>query len=195
MIYSLNGFLVDISPAQCVIDCGGVGYVSNISLKTYQDVKKQDPKQIFLYTTMVVREDAQLLYGFSSKKERELFGLLVSVNGVGPSSAMMILSTLEQDLILKSIGSDDAATIQTVKGIGAKTAQRIIIDLKDKINIDEHILSVETIGKNSFKKDALTALEVLGTSKNNAEKVIDKLLSTQDFQTVQELVKAALKSI
>lgn len=194
MIAHLNGQLVEAYPTHLIIECGGVGYRVNISLNAYSKIGKTDNLKIF--THLVVREDAQILYGFYSKQERELFLRLISVNGVGPSSAMMMLSSLESEEIVAAIESADARKLQTIKGIGAKTAQRIIIDLKDKLEGDElNFDSFNTNSKNKSKFEALSALEVLGIPTKTAEKVMDVILKEFPEAQTDVLVKETLKRL
>jgi len=193
MITQLRGKLVEIYPTSAVIDCNGVGYWVNISLNTYSALEHEELVTIF--THLIVREDAHILYGFSSKSEREIFLKLISVNGVGPASGMMMISTLSTQEIATAITNDDARLLQSVKGIGAKTAQRIIIDLKDKLD-PSIILNVNSgVDKNKSKNEALSALEVLGIPKKSAEKVMDKILSDKPDADVEFLVKETLKKI
>ncbi|MDD3458633.1 MAG: Holliday junction branch migration protein RuvA [Weeksellaceae bacterium] len=194
MIAHLNGRLAEAYPTYLIIECGGVGYQVNISLNTYAKIDKAE--QIKIFTHLVVREDAQILYGFSTKQERELFLKLISVNGVGPSSAMMMLSSLEPEEIIVAIEEANAKKLQTVKGIGAKTAQRIIIDLKDKLEGDElNFGSFNTNSKNKSKFEALSALEVLGIPNRAAEKVMDVILKEHPDAEANVLVKETLKRL
>jgi len=193
MITQLRGKLIEIYPTNAVIDCNGVGYWVNISLNTYSSLEHEEAVTIF--THFVVREDAQILYGFATKLEREIFQKLISVNGVGPASGMMIISTLSSKEIASAIASDDAKLLQSVKGIGAKTAQRIIIDLKDKLD-QSLILDVNTVSsKNKSKNEALSALEVLGIPKKTADKIMDIILKENPEADVEFLVKETLKKI
>lgn len=193
MITQLRGKLVEIYPTSAVIDCNGVGYWVNISLNTYSALEHEELVTIF--THLIVREDAHLLYGFATKSEREIFLKLISVNGVGPASGMMMISTLSTQEIATAIANDDARMLQSVKGIGAKTAQRIIIDLKDKLD-PTIILNVNSgPDKNKSKNEALSALEVLGIPKKSAEKVMEKILATNPEADVEFLVKETLKKI
>ena len=193
MITQLRGKLVEIYPTSAVIDCNGVGYWVNISLNTYSALEHEELVTIF--THLIVREDAHLLYGFATKSEREIFLKLISVNGVGPASGMMMISTLSTQEIATAIANDDARMLQSVKGIGAKTAQRIIIDLKDKLD-PTIVLNVNSgPDKNKSKKEALSALEVLGIPKKSAEKVMEKILATNPEADVEFLVKETLKKI
>lgn len=193
MITQLRGKLIEIYPTNAVIDCNGVGYWVNISLNTYSTLEHEELVTIF--THLIVREDAHILYGFATKLEREIFQKLISVNGVGPASGMMIISTLSSKEIVTAIATEDAKLLQSVKGIGAKTAQRIIIDLKDKLD-QSLILDVNSTSvKNKSKNEALSALEVLGIPKKSAEKVMDKILQDQPDADVEFLVKETLKKI
>lgn len=189
MIGQLNGKLVEKNPTELVIECGGVGYEVKISLNTFSTIGSDEAIKIF--TKLVVREDAQILYGFASKEEREMFNHLISVSGIGPNTAMIMLSSLVPDEIAHAIQSEDVRTIQSIKGIGAKTAQRVIIDLKDKML--KMVFSSENIfnQNNTNRFDALTALVSLGFDKKSAEKAIDKI-ATGD-ETVEKLIKEALK--
>lgn len=193
MITQLRGKLVEIYPTSAVVDCNGVGYWVNISLNTYSALEHEE--LVTIYTHLIVREDAHLLYGFATKSEREIFLKLISVNGVGPASGMMMISTLSAKEIITAIASDDARLLQSVKGIGAKTAQRIIIDLKDKLDLSE----IENVNsgqlRNKSKDEALSALEVLGIPKKSAEKVMDKILAAHADADVEFLVKETLKKI
>lgn len=193
MITQLRGKLIEIYPTNAVIDCNGVGYWVNISLNTYSTLENEELVTIF--THLIVREDAHILYGFATKLEREIFQKLISVNGVGPASGMMIISTLSSKEIATAIAQEDAKLLQSVKGIGAKTAQRIIIDLKDKLD-QNLILDVNSTSvKNKSKNEALSALEVLGIPKKSAEKIMDKILQDQPDADVEFLVKETLKKI
>lgn len=189
MIGHLNGKLVEKNPTELIVECGGVGYEVKISLNTFSALGSDEAIKIF--TKLVVREDAHILYGFASKEEREMFNHLVSVSGIGPNTAMIMLSSLVPDEIAHAIQSEDVRTIQSIKGIGAKTAQRVIIDLKDKML--KMVFSSENIfnQNNTNRFDALTALVSLGFDKKSAEKVLDKI-DTGD-QSVEELIKGALK--
>lgn len=189
MIGQLNGKLVEKNPTELIIECGGVGYEVKISLNTFSTIGSDEAIKIF--TKLVVREDAQILYGFASKEEREMFNHLISVSGIGPNTAMIMLSSLVPDEIAHAIQSEDVRTIQSIKGIGAKTAQRVIIDLKDKML--KMVFSSENIfnQNNTNRFDALTALVSLGFDKKSAEKAIDKI-ATGD-ETVEKLIKEALK--
>ncbi len=189
MIGHLNGRLVEKNPTELIVECGGVGYEVKISLNTFSMIGSDESIKIF--TKLVVREDAHLLYGFAMKEEREMFNHLVSVSGIGPNTAMIMLSSLTPDEIAQAIQSEDVRTIQSIKGIGAKTAQRVIIDLKDKML--KMVFSSENIfnQNNTNRFDALTALVSLGFDKKAAEKAIDKVATGEE--SVEQLIKEALR--
>ena len=193
MITQIQGKLVEKNPTNVVVDCSGVGYEINISMHTYSLLPAQD--FIKLYTHLQVKEDAHTLYGFMEKSEREVFRLLISVSGIGTNTARTMLSALSPKQIQQAIAVGDVATIQSVKGIGAKTAQRVILDLKDKVlkiyGIDEVSASVG----NTNKEEALSALEVLGYARKQAEKVCNKIISTTPDANVETIIKMALKSL
>ena len=193
MIAQIKGKLIDKTPTYVVIDCGGIGYEVKISLNTFSQIGEGET--CLLYTHFVVREDAQLLYGFKETSERELFRLLISVSGVGSSTAMMILSSLSPSETKQAILNDDVNTLKSVKGIGAKSAERIIIDLRDKIGKVESGTTISLQSNNTVKDEALSALVMLGFGKNPAEKALDKIIKTGDDLTVEELIKRALKSL
>ncbi len=189
MIAQLSGRLIEKNPTELIIDCGGVGYEVKISLNTFSAISSDESVRV--YTKLVVREDAQILYGFAETVEREMFNHLVSVSGIGPNTAMIMLSSLVPEEIAAAIQSEDVKTIQSVKGIGAKTAQRVIIDLKDKML--KMAFSTENIfnSNNTNQFDALTALVSLGFDKKSAEKAIDKISTGEE--SVEQLIKEALK--
>lgn len=193
MIAHLQGKLVEKSPTHIVIDCGGVGYHINISLHTYSLLPNTDFVKVF--THLQIKEDAHTLYGFVEKSEREIFRLLLSVSGIGAGIARTMLSSLDPKQITNAIASGDVATIQSIKGIGNKTAQRVILDLKEKIvklyDLDE--LSVTQ--SNTNKDEALSALEVLGFVRKTCEKVIEKIVLAEPDATVETIIKKALKSL
>jgi Holliday junction DNA helicase RuvA len=193
MIAHIQGRLVEKTPTEVIIDCNGVGYHINISLHTYSLLP--DSESLKLFTFLQIREDANTLYGFVEKQERELFKLLLSVSGVGASTARTMLSSLAPSQIIQAIASNDLGTMQSMKGIGAKTAQRIILDLKEKVlkvyNLDE----VSVVESNTNKDEALSALEVLGFARKAAEKVIDKIVKDTPNSSVENLIKQALKNL
>jgi Holliday junction DNA helicase RuvA len=189
MIGHLNGRLIEKNPTELVIECAGVGYEVKISLHTYSAIGSDESVRVF--TKLIVRDDAHVLYGFASKDEREMFNLLISVSGIGPNTAMLMLSSLVPEEIAFAIQSDDVRTIQSIKGIGAKTAQRVIIDLKDKML--KIVLDTENIfnSNNTNKFDALTALVSLGFDRRAAEKALDKISTGEE--SAEKLIKEALR--
>ncbi len=193
MITQIQGKLVEKNPTNVVVDCGGVGYEINISMHTYSLLPAQD--FIKLYTHLQVKEDAHTLYGFMEKSEREVFRLLISVSGIGTNTARTMLSALSPKQIQQAIAVGDVATIQSVKGIGAKTAQRVILDLKDKVLKIYGIDEVSVPVGNTNKEEALSALEVLGYARKQAEKVCNKIISTTPDANVETIIKMALKSL
>ncbi|MDC9723729.1 MAG: Holliday junction branch migration protein RuvA [Urechidicola sp.] len=193
MITHLRGKLVEKNPTYVIVECNGVGYYAHISLNTFS--KLPDDETIFLHTYLSVKEDSNTLFGFIEKIEREIFKLLISVSGVGPSTARTMLSSMTTEEIQQAIASGDAAKIQSVKGIGVKTSQRVIIDLKDKIIKTYGMDEVSGVQSNTSKEEALTALEVLGFTRKQSEKVIDRILRTDISMSVEGLIKQALKNL
>ncbi|SEC54542.1 Holliday junction DNA helicase subunit RuvA [Tenacibaculum sp. MAR_2009_124] len=193
MITQIRGRLVEKNPTYVVIDCNGVGYLLHISLNTYSLLPSDE--NIVLYTHLSIREDAHTLYGFINKVEREIFKLLVSVSGVGPSTARTMLSSMTSEEIQQAIASENVKLIQSVKGIGAKTAQRLIVDLKDKILKTFDLEEVSIVQNNTNKEEALSALEVLGFVRKQAEKVVNNILKGMPDATVEQLIKQALKNL
>lgn len=193
MITHLRGKLVEKNPTYVIVECGGIGYFAHISLNTYSKIS--DEEAIFIYTYLSVKEDSQTLFGFADKLEREIFKLLISVSGVGTSIARTMLSSMSTQEIQQTIASGDAATIQSVKGIGAKTSQRVIIDLKDKIIKTYGLDEVSPVQSNTNKEEALIALEVLGFNLKQSEKIIDRILREDNSMSVEELIKKALKNL
>jgi holliday junction DNA helicase RuvA len=189
MIAQLNGKLIEKNPTELVIDCGGVGYDVKISLKTYTKIGPSEAIRVF--TKLIVREDAQILYGFATKEEREMFNYLISVSGIGPNIAMVMLSSMVPEEIAYAIQTEDVVTIQGIKGIGAKTAQRVILDLKGKVMKIAGGIENSGASNNTNRFDALTALVSLGFDKKAAEKAIDKVDSGD--LAVEILIKEALK--
>ena len=193
MIAQIKGRLIEKTPTYVIIDCNGVGYQINISLNTYSKIDADE--LCLLYTHMIVREDAQLLYGFKDKSERELFRLLISVSGVGSATAMMILSSLTASEIKGAISTGDVNTLKGVKGIGAKSAQRIIIDLRDKIGkVGESDINF-AVSNITIKDEALSALIMLGFAKKPAEIALNKILTVSEDMSVEQLIKQTLKSL
>jgi Holliday junction DNA helicase RuvA len=196
MIAFLRGKLIHKDPTYVVIEVNGVGYHVHISLQTFTEIKDQE--NILLFTHLNVREDAHILFGFSKESERKMFQLLVSVNGVGPSTAIVMLSYMNVEEIKSAIVHDDAATLQRIKGIGGKTAQRVIIELKDKLKKDayeEIIPSGTGVRHNTLRAEALSALITLGINKSAAEKSVDGVLKKSgNTLTLEDLVKQALRN-
>ena len=193
MISHIQGKLVEKNPTDVVIDCNGVGYLINISMHTFSELPTEE--NVKLFTHLIVREDAHILYGFSGIAERELFKLLISVSGVGPSTARTMLSSLAPDQIMDAIATNDLRTIQSAKGIGAKTAQRLVLDLKDKI-LKVYGLSPNSSGtSNTNKNEALSALETLGFARKQAEKVCDDIVKENPQASVETIIKLALKKL
>ncbi|MBL0013857.1 MAG: Holliday junction branch migration protein RuvA [Flavobacterium sp.] len=193
MIAHIQGKIVEKTPTDVVIDCGGVGYHINISLHTYSLLPSTEI--IKLYTYVQIKEDAHTLFGFVEKSEREIFKMLLSVSGIGASIARTMLSSLEPKQVIQAIAVGDVAAIQSIKGIGAKTAQRAILDLKDKVLKLYDLDEVSLAQNNTNKDEALSALEVLGFNKKLAEKVVDKIVVQDAAATVESIIKQALKNL
>lgn len=196
----ISGRLANLEPTQAVIDCGGVGYLLEISLNTYEALRKADGAQVKLYAHLVVREDAQQLFGFYDMAEREMFRLLVSISGVGNQTARVMLSSLTVDELRNAIQTQDVKKVQRVKGIGAKTAQRIVLELADKMGAMGVVGATGVVGApvNQARGEALTALTMLGFAKP----AVEKLLMSQDWRrpdgtpmTVEDIIKEGLKRL
>ena len=193
MITHIRGKLVEKNPTYAVVECNGVGYFLNISLNTF--AKIPDSEAVLLYTHLSIREDAHTLFGFADKTEREIFKLLISVSGVGPSIGRTMLSSMTSDQIQQAIASEDVATIQSVKGIGGKTAQRLIVDLKDKI-LKTYELNEDSVNSNNtIKEEALSALEVLGFSRKQVDKILQKIIQESPDISLENIIKQALKNL
>ncbi|WP_430972588.1 Holliday junction branch migration protein RuvA [Sunxiuqinia rutila] len=190
----IQGKIAGLTPANAIIEAGSIGYFIQISLNTYSLINGKEHTKLFLHQT--VREDAHLLYGFAEAGERELFRLLISVNGIGSNTAMMMLSSLTAEEIRQAILGENVNLLKSIKGIGAKTAQRVIIDLKDKIGktaaSDQILISK---ADNTIRDEALSALVMLGFAKKNIEKELDKLLKANPDLTVEDTIKRALKGL
>ncbi|WP_281323230.1 Holliday junction branch migration protein RuvA [Flavobacterium aestivum] len=193
MIAHLQGKLVEKSPTEVIIDCGGVGYHINISLHTYSLIPNAD--FIKLYTYLQIKEDAHTLFGFVEKSEREIFKMLLSVSGIGAGIARTMLSSLDPKQIINAIASGDVSTIQTIKGIGGKTAQRVILDLKEKVLKLYDLDDVSISQSNTNKDEALSALEVLGFVRKTSEKIVEKIVKEDPEATVESIIKKALKNL
>ena len=199
MFEYIKGQLANLEPTQAVIDCGGVGYLLEISLNTYEALRKADAAEVKLYAHLVVREDAQQLFGFYDMAEREMFRLLVSISGVGNQTARVMLSSLTVDELRNAIQTQDVKKVQRVKGIGAKTAQRIVLELADKMGVvsgKSEVVSGAQV--NQARDEALTALTMLGFAKP----AVEKLLMSQEWRradgtpmTVEDIIKEGLKRL
>ncbi|MDB4227489.1 Holliday junction branch migration protein RuvA [Flavobacteriaceae bacterium] len=193
MITQIIGRLVEKLPTHVVIDCQGVGYQVNISLHTFSQLG--DDEKIKLHTHLQIKEDSHTLFGFFTTLERSVFRLLLSVSGIGASTARTMLSSLEPQRIQRAIITEDLATIKSIKGIGLKTAQRVLIELKDKmLNLFEGE-EIQPFPNNTIKEEALSALEVLGYSRKQSEKVIDNAIQSAPDSSVEDLIKAALNKL
>ena len=193
MIAHIQRKLVEKLPTEVVIDCNGVGYHVNISLHTYGLLPATD--FVKLFTHLIIKEDSHSLYGFVEKSEKEIFKLLLSVSGIGANIARTMLSSIEPKQIINAIGSGDVGTIQSIKGIGIKTAQRTILDLKEKVLKLYDLDEVSMLQNNTNKDEALSALEVLGFVRKSAEKVVEKIVATMPDATVETIIKQALKNL
>jgi len=194
MITHIKGKLVEKSPTSVIIEVNGMGYLINISLNTFSAIPDQE--NLKLYTHLQIKEDSHTLFGFYSRKEREIFRLLISVSGIGASIARTMLSSLSPEQIIQGISIGDSAMIQSVKGIGLKTSQRVIIELKDKVlkiyDLDDKI---SFQNNNTAKEEALSALEVLGINKKTSEKLVDKIILDNADASVELIIKEALKNL
>ena len=193
MIAHLQGKLIEKTPTEVVIDCAGVGYHVNISLHTYSLLPQTETIRLFTY--LQIKEDAHTLFGFMEKSEREIFKMLLSVSGIGAGIARTMLSSLEPKQIIQALAVGDLATIQSIKGIGTKTAQRAILDLKDKVLKIYDLDEVSMAQNNTNRDEALSALEVLGFNKKLAEKAIEKIVRETPDATVESIIKQALKNL
>ena len=194
MITHIDGILEEKNPAFTIIDVNGIGYLLYITLNTYSELP--DKGRVRLLTHFVVREDAQLLYGFSTIEERQMFKELINVSGVGASTAMLVLSSLKPDEVASAIINEDVEMFKKIKGIGSKSAQRIIVDLKDKVSKFEFSIQISGNQDNTIKNEALSALMVLGVDKKKAEDVISRIIeNAENSLTVEELIKKTLKSL
>lgn len=193
MIAHIQGKIIEKTPTDVVIDCNGVGYFINISLNTYSKIPNSDIVKLF--TFLQVKEDSHSLYGFVEKSERELFKLLLSVSGIGANIARTMLSSLDPKQIIQSIATGNITVIQSIKGIGSKTAQRVILDLKDKVIKIYDIDEISMVQNNTLKEETLSALEVLGYPKKSAERLVDKLVAENPDATLENIIKLSLKSL
>ncbi len=196
MIDYIKGEVAEITPASVTLECAGIGYQMNISLNTYGAVNGKSEAKLYVYES--IRDDAHVLFGFMNKHERELFMMLISVSGVGPSTARVILSSLSSKELENVIASENTTALQSVKGIGAKTAQRIIVDLKDKIKFTDDSGNVVQSPKDDLTETghaAVSALVMLGFMKNTSQKVVSKLIKENSSLPVEGIIKEALKRL
>lgn len=197
MIEYVKGEIAELSPAMAIIDCNGLGYAVNISLNTYSAIQGKNTCKLYIYEA--IREDAHVLYGFANKQERELFLLLISVSGIGGNTARMILSALSPAELITVISTENANLLKTVKGIGLKTAQRVIVDLKDKIKTagvaSETVGSIATLMNNEVQEEAVAALTMLGFAAAPSQKVVMAILKEEPEATVEKVIKLALKRL
>ena len=193
MITKITGRLVEKSPTELVIDCNGIGYLVNISLNTFSMIG--DDENISLFTYLQVKEDSHTLFGFCDKQERNLFKKLISVSGIGASTARTMLSSISPEEIQNAIISENVSTIQSIKGIGLKTAQRVIIDLRDKVGLLLEKNEINTNIYNTNQDEALSALEVLGYGRKQTTKIVQMLINESPEITVEQLIKGALNKL
>ena len=193
MITHLRGKLVEKNPTEIVVECGGVGYLVHISLHTYSLLPSEEA--VSIYTHLQVKEDSHSLYGFMEVSERAIFRLLISVSGIGANTARTMLSSLSPEELRDAIAASNVGTIQSVKGIGLKTAQRVIIELKDKILKIYDLEELSTPLDNTNKEEALSALEVLGFARKQSEKMVEKILKTSTTLSVEDINKQTLKGL
>jgi Holliday junction DNA helicase RuvA len=193
MIEYIRGSIIELTPTFIIIENGGTGYFINISLSTFTRLEGKNEYKILVHE--VIREDTHQLFGFADRTERDIFRHLISVNGVGPGTARMMLSSLNPDEIEKAILGSDVAVLKGIKGIGIKTAQRIIVDLKDKLGKQSGTGEIFAFTDNTKKEEALSALVMLGFGKSAVTKVLDKIVRDDKTLTVEDLIKRALKSL
>lgn len=193
MITQIKGKLIEKSPTSLVVDCNGIGYEINISLNTFSQIPNGE--SIKLFTHLQVKEDAHILFGFHTLIERSMFRLLISVSGIGTSIARTMLSSLKPEQIQRAIVNEDLQKIKGIKGIGLKTAQRVLIELKDKVKLLNGNDEIPSLESNTIKDEALSALEVLGYSRRSSENVIDNLIQSNPDSSLEELIKDALNKL
>jgi Holliday junction DNA helicase RuvA len=189
----ISGKLIELTPAVAVVEQGGIGYLVQISLQTYATLRGKE--QVIVLIEEVIREDSHTLFGFASAEEREMFRLLITVSGIGPNTARMMLSTLTTADIRRAVQTDNVSVLKSVKGVGIKTAQRAIIDLRDKIGKTEEVAGILPGLGNTSRDEALSALVMLGFNRNESVKVLDQILQENPSKGAEELVKLALKKL
>lgn len=193
MIEYLNGNIVELNPANAIVDVGGIGYFVTISLNSYSALTRTNGGKLYIHE--VIREDAHLLFGFAEYSERELFRQLIAVSGIGPNTGILFLSSLSAAEIKTAIVAGDIDKLKSVKGVGLKTAQRLVVELKDKLAKEPISADIFSISNNTTREEALSALVTLGFVKKNAEKVIDTVIKKNPQGTVEQLIKDALKQM
>ncbi len=193
MFEYIKGVLVEVTPAYAVVECAGIGYYINVSVNTYSQIASA--KEVLLYLHQIVREDAHLLYGFYTREERTVFRQLISVSGVGANTASVMLSSMTVNEIAGAIMTENVNAIKSVKGIGLKTAQRVIIELKDKVSVAGYAGETPVGTASAVKEEALAALVMLGFVKGQVAKVLDKIIAGGNITSVEELIKLALKQL
>jgi len=193
MFEYIKGTVATLKPSHIILEANSVGYFVHISLNTYSQLNGRESVKLFIH--QVIREDAHLLYGFSTESERELFRMLISVSGIGSNTAIMMFSSLSPDEVRNAILTENVNLLRSIKGIGIKTAQRVIIDLKDKVVKSPSGEQIVTSADNTLRNEALSALVMLGFMKKPAEKELDKILAAQPNLTVENVIKLALKSL
>lgn len=194
MIHHLNGKLIEKHPTHLIIECGGVGYFVTISLNTYEKIP--DREAIKVFTHFSVKEDSQSLFGFAEESEKVMFRQLISVSGIGPSTAILVLSALGPHQLKEALLNEEVSLLQTIKGIGGKTAQRMVIELKDKMEKDTKIQLVMSGSQSEIKKEAMAALQVLGFDRKRIEKTVEIVLKKlPDDPRVETVIKNVLKAM
>jgi len=193
MFEYIKGVVASLKPSHIILEANSIGYFVTISLNTYTQLHGKD--SIKLYIHQVIREDAHLLYGFSTETERDLFRMLISVSGIGSNTAIMMFSSLSPDEIRNAILNENVNLLKSIKGIGIKTAQRVIIDLKDKVGKSPASEQIVASADNTLRNEALSALIMLGFAKKSAEKELDRILTANPKQSVESVIKLALKSL
>lgn len=193
MFEYIKGAVVSLKPSHIIVEANSIGYFITISLNSYTQLNGQENVKLFLH--QVIREDAHQLFGFATEAERELFRMLISVNGIGSNTAIMMFSSLSPDEISHAILNENVNLLKSIKGIGIKTAQRVIIDLKDKVGKSPISEQFVASADNTLRVEALSALVMLGFAKKPAEKEVDKILAAQPNLSVENVIKLALKSL